>query len=160
MTTATSATRLGDFWKFWAKILVTKVAQILNDILGYFDTWHFLSKNFCVFFLGNFSKKWSNFYSNIWSHWRRCRVAVQRPKLKWIFKIFLWRVSHHCSPLLILRDIIKHTRTPERPYPYVMLSYIKWIYSVPPPSILFLSLFHSFLNGLYPISFSNINTML
>ena len=61
MTTATSVTRLGDFLNFWAKILVTKVAQILNDILGYFDTWHFLSKNFCVFFLGNFSKKMVEF---------------------------------------------------------------------------------------------------
>ena len=56
-----SATRLGDFWKFWAKILVTKVAQILNDILGYFDTWHFLSNNFCVYFFGNFFKKMDEF---------------------------------------------------------------------------------------------------
>ena len=32
-----SVTRLGEFLKFWAKIFVTKVAQIFNDILSYFD---------------------------------------------------------------------------------------------------------------------------
>ena len=54
-----SVTRLGDFWKFRAEIFVLKVAQILNAFWGYFDTWHFLGKNYCVYFLGIF---WPNFY--------------------------------------------------------------------------------------------------
>ena len=42
MTDCTSVTRLGDFWKFLATNLLTKVAQNIGDFLGYFEKEHFM----------------------------------------------------------------------------------------------------------------------
>ena len=67
---ACSVTRLGDFCKFFVTKYRTKVAQLLNEYFGLFEKHKFFSKNFCLYFLGNFGNFWATFYSNIWS---RCQ---------------------------------------------------------------------------------------
>ena len=51
-----SETRLGDFWKLMETNFLTIIAKIFRDLLGYFERHHFLSKNYCGYFLGNFWK--------------------------------------------------------------------------------------------------------
>ena len=63
-----SVTRLGDFWKFLATNILTKVAQIFGNFLGCCEKHYFVSKNCCGSFLGRVWKNWATFYSNIWSH--------------------------------------------------------------------------------------------
>ena len=42
------------------------------QLLGSYEKHHFLGKNWCDYFLGNFWKKnWATFYSAIWSQWIR-----------------------------------------------------------------------------------------
>ena len=61
-TTAISATRLGNFLKFLATNLYTKVAQLYDDN---FEK-HLLFKMWLL--LGQLVENWATFYSNIWSH--------------------------------------------------------------------------------------------
>ena len=46
-----SVTRLGNFWKFLARNVITKVQQIFGGFMGYFEAHHILSKNLCDHFL-------------------------------------------------------------------------------------------------------------
>ena len=61
-------TRFGNFFNFLATNFLTKVAQIFNDFLGYFENIKFYVKIAVPTFLGNYVKIWASFYSNIWSH--------------------------------------------------------------------------------------------
>ena len=62
-------TRFGNFFNFLATNFLTKVAQIFNDFLGYFENIKFYVKIAVPTFLGNYVKIWASFYSNIWSYW-------------------------------------------------------------------------------------------
>ena len=64
---SSSVTRLGEFWKFWV-IFLTKVAQIIGNVLGYFVKPHSYVKTVVATFWATFGNIWATFYSNNWSH--------------------------------------------------------------------------------------------
>ena len=47
----TSVTKLGDFWKFFTTNLLSEIAQILDDILGYFENPQISSKSAAATFI-------------------------------------------------------------------------------------------------------------
>ena len=53
--------QIGRFLKVLGKNTCYKSSPNIKWHLGYFDTWHFLSNNFCVYFFGNFFKKMDEF---------------------------------------------------------------------------------------------------
>ena len=57
--------------KFSVTNFLAKVAQLFGDFLGYFEKYHFLSKNCRGYFGSTFEKFGLLFYSIIiiWSHW-------------------------------------------------------------------------------------------
>ena len=62
-----SVTRLGIFKKFQETHYPRKVAQIFEDILGYFKKHLFKVKTVVATFCEKVGKFWATFYSNIWS---------------------------------------------------------------------------------------------
>ena len=64
---ALSVTRSGDFWMFLATNIHAKVAQNFGWLFGPVWKHYFWSKNSYDWFW----KFWTNFYSNIWSHWQK-----------------------------------------------------------------------------------------
>ena len=68
-TVSSSVTWLGDLWKFLATKNLAKVAQIVSDFSGYFETHRFYAKNTVATFWATFGHIWANFYFNILSHW-------------------------------------------------------------------------------------------
>ena len=63
-------TRLADFRNFLATWCLSKVAQIIGDVFGFFENIIFFSKKAVANFWATFKTFWSIFYFNIWSHWR------------------------------------------------------------------------------------------
>ena len=55
-TSATSVTRLGDFWNLFMTNLITIVGKIVGDLLGCFENNHFLSKFVAETFGETFAK--------------------------------------------------------------------------------------------------------
>ena len=67
--TVISVTRLGQFWKFLATFLLTKVAQKICQFLGYFWKRSLFVNAAVVSIFGQLSVTVGpHFYSNIWSH--------------------------------------------------------------------------------------------
>ena len=55
-------------FKVLGKKILSKVAIILGDILGYFENDSFV-KHCCGYLLGNVWRKFGYFLANFWSHW-------------------------------------------------------------------------------------------
>ena len=55
----------------WAtfKRYCSNFASKVAHFLGYFRNYHFLSKTWCGYLLGNVWTIWATLYSNIWSQW-------------------------------------------------------------------------------------------
>ena len=61
-------TRFDDFWKFSATNFSLIISPMFDDILGNFESHHFLSSTAVAAFWATFEKIKAYFYSNIWSH--------------------------------------------------------------------------------------------
>ena len=60
--------QVGQFFKGLATNFVTKVSQVFGDLLVYFEKRHYIVKNCCGYYLGNFCTKLGDFFPQIWSH--------------------------------------------------------------------------------------------
>ena len=74
LTPPIRVTRLGDFWKYSATKFLAKVAQIIGNILGYFEYPHSYVKTAVATFWATLGNIWATFYFNIWSH---CNQSIQ-----------------------------------------------------------------------------------
>ena len=55
--------QVGQFFKGLATNFVTKVSQVFGDLLVYFEKRHYIVKNCCGYYLGNFCTKLGDFFS-------------------------------------------------------------------------------------------------
>ena len=98
-------TRLGYFWKVLGTNILTKLAQIFNDFLGYLEKALFRSKLFWLLFWATLGKIGSLFYFNIWPHClaRTCflEIAPKHTPSYFLTHSISWGTfSHMCRSLV------------------------------------------------------------
>ena len=77
-----NVSRLGNFWKFLVKNILTKVAKIYGAYWAILKHY-FWSKNECDYFWQTGGNIWATCYFNIWSRWINC----ERKGEKYVFTL-------------------------------------------------------------------------
>ena len=133
-TSATSVTRLGDFWNLFMTNLITIVGKIVGDLLGCFENNHFLSKFVAETFGETFAKIGLHLVTqfatpkSVISIWNSVdSVANQFLSLK-SWSAYLWKeINQNILKIFFVTDVRWKSSVTSIKLPNVYKSYPKMI---------------------------------